>query len=150
MDKVVELWGKYNKYSKELSLHLGRTNNVVGEYAEYLAWKYTNGSLLDASNASADIRAPDGTLYQVKSRKVKDTLTTQLSVIRSWNFNFLFVILFNQDGLVLKSVISPASVAEEYGKKNKHQNGWVISTTNKFLCDSRNIDVTDSIKSIGL
>jgi hypothetical protein len=148
MDEVVDLWRKYNEYSKRLFLILGRTSNIVGEYAEYLAHKYTGGLLLNASNASADIRAPDGTLYQVKSRKINGTPTTQLSVIRSWEFDFLFVILFDQDGLVLKSIISPVSIAKEYGKKNNHQNGWVITTTNKFLCDSRNIDITERVKKL--
>jgi hypothetical protein len=148
MDEVIELWKKYNEYSKRLSFALGRTGNVVGEYAEYLAWKYTGGSLFNASNASADIQALDGTLYQVKSRKIDGTPITQLGVIRSWEFDFLFVILFDRDGLVLKSIISPVSIAKEYGKKNDHQNGWVITTTNKFLCDPRSTDITEHVKKL--
>ena len=147
MDEVVELWKKYNEYSRRLSFILGRTGNIVGEYAEYLAQKYTGGILLNVSNSSADIQLSDGTLYQVKSRKIDGNLTTQLSIIRSWEFDFLFVILFDQDGLVLKSIISPVSVAKEYGKKNKHQNGWVITTTNQFMYDPRNIDITDGVKN---
>ena len=147
MDEVVELWKKYNEYSRRLSFILGRTGNIVGEYAEYLAQKYTGGILLNASNSSADIQLSDGTLYQVKSRKIDGNLTTQLSIIRSWEFDFLFVILFDQDGLVLKSIISPVSVAKEYGRKNKHQNGWVITTTNQFMYDPRNIDITDGVKN---
>ena len=143
MDEVVELWKKYNEYSRRLSFVLGRTSNIVGEYAEYLAQKYTGGILLNASNSSADIQLSDGTLYQVKSRKIDGTLRTQLSIIRSWEFDFLFVILFDQNGLVLKSIISPVSAAREYGKKNKHQNGWVITTTNQFMYDPRNIDITE-------
>jgi hypothetical protein len=148
MDEVIELWKKYNEYSKQLSIALGRTSNIVGEYAEYLARKYTDGLLLKTSNASADIQAPDGTLYQVKSRKIKNNSTTQLSVIRSWEFDFLFVILFDQDGLVLKSILSPVSIAKEYGKRNDHQNGCVITTTKEFLCDSRNIDITEKVKKL--
>ena len=147
MDEVVELWKKYNEYSRRLSFVLGRTSNIVGEYAEYLAQKYTGGILLNASNSSADIQLSDGTLYQVKSRKIDGTLRTQLSIIRSWEFDFLFVILFDQNGLVLKSIISPVSAAREYGKKNKHQNGWVITTTNQFMYDPRNIDITDGVKN---
>ena len=147
MDEVVELWKKYNEYSRRLSFVLGRTSNIVGEYAEYLAQKYTGGILLNASNSSADIQLSDGTLYQVKSRKIDGTLRTQLSIIRSWEFDFLFVILFDQDGLVLKSIISPVSVAKEYGRKNKHQNGWVITTTNQFMYDPRNVGITDGVKN---
>jgi hypothetical protein len=149
MDEVIELWKKYNEYSERLSFALGRTGNIVGEYAEYLAQKYTGGSLLKASNASADIQAPDGTYYQVKSRKINGNLTTQLGVIRSWEFDSLFVILFDRDGKVLKSIISPVSIAKEYGKKNNHQNGWIITATQEFLYDSRSIDITEDVKKLG-
>lgn len=148
VDEVTDLWNKYNEYSQKLADALGRSNNIVGEYAEYLAQKYTGGKLLSLSNISADIRAEDGTLYQVKSRKIKGNLTTQLNVIRSWEFDFLFVILFAGDGAVEKALLSPVSVTKEYGKKNNHQNGWVITTTHNFLHDSRNKDITCHLKKL--
>jgi hypothetical protein len=147
VDEVIDLWKKYNEYSKKLADVLGRTNNIVGEYAEYLAQKYTGGDLLDPANVSADIRATNGTLYQVKSRRVNGS-STQLNVISSWNFDFLFVILFDQYGAVEKALLSPVSVAKEYGKKNNHQNGWVITTTHKFLHDPRNKDITSHVKKL--
>lgn len=73
--EVTDLWNKYNEYSQKLADALGRTNNIVGEYAEYLAQKYTGRELLEFSNSNVDIQAEDGTLYQVKSRKVKGSLT---------------------------------------------------------------------------
>ena len=122
VSEVTDLWNKYNEYSQKLADALGRTNNIVGEYAEYLAQRYTGGELLPLSNISADLEAEDGTLYQVKSRKIQGNLTTQLNVIRSWNFDFLFVILFVPDGAVEKALLSPASVAQEYARKNYHHN----------------------------
>ncbi len=59
-----DLWKEYNQYSKKLVDRLGKTNNIVGEYAEHLAQKYTGGELLKSSNPSADIKAVDGKLYQ--------------------------------------------------------------------------------------
>jgi hypothetical protein len=86
-DEVTELWNKYNEYSQKLAKALGRANNIVGEYTEYLALQYIGGELLKSSNTSADIRAKDRTLYQIKCRKIKNNLTTQLNVIRTWEFD---------------------------------------------------------------
>lgn len=104
VEQVKDLWLKYNEYSNKLALALGRTSNIVGEYAEYLAHSHYGGRLLDISGASADIQTPDGNRYQVKSRRVKGTPTTQLNVIRSWDFDFLVVILFDADGGIAGSV----------------------------------------------
>jgi hypothetical protein len=142
MSEIVELWKSFNASAELLKEELGRTSNLVGEYAEYLINEHVKGVLLKASNASADIKGEDDKLYQVKARKISTTITTQLSIIRSWNFDYLAVILFNKHGNVLKAIISPKEVSENYAIKNNHQNGWVITTTKEFLNDSRNIDIT--------
>ncbi len=147
-DEVTQLWNKYNEYSQKLAKALGGTNNIVGEYAEYLALQHIGAELLEISNSSADIRAKDGTLYQVKCRKIKNNLTTQLNVIRSWKFNFLFVILFAPDGAVKKALLSPVFVSQEYARENAYQHGWIITTTYDFLHDSRNQDVTSQVKKL--
>jgi hypothetical protein len=89
MSEVVKLWKKYNECSQQLSSALGRTNNIVGEYGEYLAQKYTAGRLLETSKQSADIKTCDGNLYQVKARTIKSSRPESLSIIRSWKFDFL-------------------------------------------------------------
>jgi hypothetical protein len=145
MEDVKNLWLKFNEYSNKLTVALGRTSNIVGEYAEYLAHKHYGGRLLEISGASADIEAPDGTLYQVKSRKIKGSTSTQLNVIRSWEFDYLVVVLFEATGAIKKAVQVPVEVAKEYGASNRHQNGWVITTSQKFLSDHRAIDITVSL-----
>jgi hypothetical protein len=145
MEDVKDLWLKFNEYSNKLTIALGRTSNIVGEYAEYLAHKHYGGRLLEISGASADIESTDGSLYQVKSRKIKGSVSTQLNVIRSWDFDFLVVILFESSGAVKKAVEVPVDVAKEYGTKNSHQNGWVITTSQKFLSDQRVKDITVSL-----
>ena len=145
MEDVKDRWLKFNEYSNKLTIALGRTSNIVGEYAEHLARKDYGGRLLEISGASADIEAPDGTLYQVKSRKIKGSPSTQLNVIRSWEFDFLVVILFEASGAIRKAVQVPVEVAKEYGTSNSHQNGWVITTSQKFLSDHRSTDITVSL-----
>lgn len=148
MKNITELWKEYNSASELLMQKLGRTSNLVGEYAEYLVNEYLSGELLTASNASADIRTQNGDLYQVKSRKIANNLTTQLSVIRSWNFNYLTVVLFAKNGSIKRALICSRLVSEKYAVANQHQNGWVISTTNSFLNDENHIDITKELRSL--
>jgi hypothetical protein len=114
MEEVKDLWQKFNEYSNKLAAVLGRTNNVVGEYAEYLTHQYYGGRLLEISGSSADIETKEGKLYQVKSRKITGSSTTQLSVIRSWEFDYLVVILFDEYGAIKKALEVPVEVAKEY------------------------------------
>jgi len=148
MEEIKELWLKFNEYSNKLTVALGRTSNIVGEYAEYLAHKHYGGRLLEISGVSADIEALDGTLYQVKSRKIKKTTATQLNVIRSWDFDILVVILFEDNGLIKKAIEVPVHIAKEYGRQNNHQNGYVITTSQKFLNDPRSTDITTLLSAL--
>jgi len=148
LNEIKGLWLKFNEYSNKLADALGRTNNIVGEYAEYLAHKHYGGSLLEISGASADIETTDGARYQTKARKIKRTPSTQLSVIRSWDFDFLVVILFDSNGAVRQALEVPVEVAKEYGKSNSHQNGWVITTSENFLNDKRAKDISASLSEL--
>ena len=148
MDDTKDLWLKFNEYSNKLAAALGRTSNIVGEYAEHLAHKHYGGRLLKISGSSTDIKAVDGTLYQVKSRKIKGTPSTQLNVIRSWHFDYLVVILFDANGAVKKALEVPVEIAKEYGVANSHQNGWVITTSQKFLNDTRSKDITVPLSAL--
>lgn len=148
MNEIVYLWKIYNSSVELLKAKLNRTSNIVGEYAEYLIKEYLDGELLTASFTSADIKAPNGKLYQVKSRKITNGLTTQLGIIRSWDFDFLTIILFDTNGSIIKGLIYPKSIAEKYAKENEHQNGWVISTTTEFLNDENRLDITQNLREI--
>lgn len=148
MKETAELWKEYNITTELLKQRLGRTSNLLGEYAEYLVNEHLKGEILTASNSSADIQTPNGNLYQVKSRKISNNLTTQLSIIRSWNFDYLAVVLFNKKGSVIKGLICSKLISEKYGTYNEHQNGWVISTTNIFLNDENHIDITNQLREL--
>jgi hypothetical protein len=145
---VKSLWRKFNVTANELSIALGRTKNIVGEYAEHLANQFYRGNLLNVSGASADIEMPDGTRYQVKSRKISGSPTTQLNVIRSWDFDFLVVILFNEIGDVYRAIELPMLAAKEYAKESARQGGCIITTSRAFLCDPRGRDITEAISTL--
>ena len=143
-EKITTLWFKYNEYTDQLAKALG-TKNILGEYAEYLAHKYYGGKKLPPSHPGADIEA-NGNKYQVKGRQSDDP--THLSIIRSWNFDHLVVILFNKDGSVKQALEVPVGVAREYAVHNKYLNGGVITTTKNFLSDERSKDITVKIQKI--
>ena len=148
MTKIKELWKNYNNAANALQDTLGRTSNIVGEYAEHLTAKYYDGELLAASHKSADVKVTHNNteiLYQVKARKLKKLTSSQLGIIRSWDFNFLVVIIFDSDGIILKALEVPVNIAQEYAKENDHQNGWVITTTKDFLNNSSSRDITKLI-----
>jgi len=148
MTEIQELWTNYNSAANALQNTLGRTSNIVGEYAEHLTAKYYNGELLPASHKSADVKVTHNNteiLYQVKARKLKKLTSSQLGIIRSWDFNFLVVIIFDSDGIILKALEVPVIIAREYAKENDHQNGWVITTTQDFLNNSSSRDITELV-----
>lgn len=142
---IVSTWKEYNEISMQLSSELGRTENIVGEYGEHLINKYLNGNLLEPSSKSADIEK-DGKLYQVKTRRVDEGTTTQLGIIRSWDFDYLAVILFDKHGMVQRAQIIPSSVAREIAVGNDYQSGYVITTNRNFFYCRRYKDITSAIK----
>lgn len=150
MNNIQEAWFKYNEYTNQLTYMLGGTSGIVGEYAEYLTHQHYGGTRLQASSKGVDIEGMDGKKYQVKSRKINDIPTTQLGIIRSWGFDYLIVIIFDLTGRVRKALEISASVAREFAKSNKHQNGYVITTTAAFLNDPRGKDITNTMRAIQL
>lgn len=145
-EDISDLWLKYNDYANRLSKALGRTSNIVGEYAEYLTLNVYGGKLLRASASSADIQTLDGKLIQVKARKVKgDKLSgVGLGIIRSWEFDTLLIVLFKNEGQLKQVLEVPVDVAKEYAVKNSHQHGWVITTNRTFLDDFRIKNMTEA------
>ncbi|TFH88893.1 hypothetical protein ELS82_25380 [Vibrio ouci] len=146
-DETKQLWFDFNLSANKLSDKL-RTRNLVGEYAEWLAAEYYGAKLLPVSESSADLIANNGVKYQVKARRQQKLESTQLSIIRSWNFDFLVVILFDLKGNLIKVIESPMKISREHAKPNSRQNGWVITTSKKFLNDPRNKDITNSISKL--
>jgi hypothetical protein len=148
MQNINQHWLQFNVSSNALTEALGRTANIVGEYAEYLSNQFYGGKLLDVSGSSADLICAAGNLYQVKARKLDSLRASQLGIIRSWDFNYLVVIIFDKNGSILKGLEVPVEIAKKYGVYNKHQNGYVITTTKMFLTDPSNKDISSSLSTI--
>lgn len=144
--EIFDSWKKYNEASSQLFKLLNLTNNHVGDFAEYLTAKLFNGTILPASNKSSDVKDEHGLTYQVKARRIANTFSTQLGSIRSWDFDFLIIVLFGENGEIKLAKKVSKDVAYEYAATNKHQNSKVLSTTKIFLNDPRIVDLTESFK----
>lgn len=128
-----------------------RTANApTGDYAEYLVATHTRGELAPNSEKSWDVRADDGTLIQVKARVSppgSGSGTRQLSVIRTWDFDVLAVVLFDDDFSILRAVMVPAQLAREQSKFVAHVNGSRIMATDGFLSQEGATDLTEELRA---
>lgn len=145
---IIKLWKKYNKASKELTEAMESTTNEVGEFAELLAAEYYNAERLPVSNKSADLETPDKNLIQVKSRKLDKISSTNLNVIRSWDFDILVVIIFNREGDILIAIEIGVEDAKALAKPNKHQNGHLLTTNKELLNHEKAKDITQELKAL--
>lgn len=145
---VISAWYKYNKAYKSLTQIMGGTKNIVGEFSEKLAALYYKTGQLTASHPSCDIIDRKGRRIQVKSRRLENISTTQLNVIRSWDFDVLLVILFSEDGDIHKAIEITSEAAKKYAKFNKHQNGWIITTSTSFLAGEDVKDITQKLRKL--
>ena len=147
-ENLISLWKNYNNASFLLTKAMGGTANEVGEFAEHLVCKYYNAKQLEASQKSADLITEDGKLIQVKSRKIEQLTSTNLNVIRSWDFNILVVVLFSKVGNILKAIEIDSIIAKQLAKFNTHQNGYILTTSKELLENNRSKDITKFLQSI--
>ena len=151
---TIELWKQYNIATNEIHNAMGGTANIVSEFAEKLVASLYRGKQMRASEKSADVIFRDfhdggkEKLIQVKSRRKKKLTSSSLGIIRSWDFHYLVVVLFAVDGTVIKAIEIDVDTAKSIATPNKHQNGWVITTSSSLLENSNARDITDDLNSI--
>lgn len=99
-------------------------NSPLGDYTEYLVAEALGGELEANSKKSYDIATPDGITYQVKGRRMTGTSgDRQLSVIRSWEFDYLIGVLFDVDLNLVRAAKVPMQAVKEDSYTAKHANG---------------------------
>ena len=136
------LWKQFSTLQTQISKIIGRSSNILGEVSERIVATFHDGKLLAASSASADVILPDGKRIQVKSRTPRQTLTTSLGIVRSWDFDILAVLLFDEFGDIIFGGEIDVDSTRKHAVANRHQNGWVITTINNFLNDPRMKNLT--------
>jgi len=107
------------------------SNSPTGDYAELLACKKFNLKPAPNSTKSYDATDNKGKRYQIKSRRLTAENETQLlGVIRyleTAKFNFLIVVIFNEDFSVKNYYKMSKKIVMKYAKYSKHQNGHILN-----------------------
>ncbi|RFC55015.1 hypothetical protein [Brumimicrobium aurantiacum] len=146
-DKIQKHWKQFNISANAIANELMRSKNIVAEMTEFYSHQYYSGEKLNVSSKGIDIIS-NSKSYQVKGRKVGEKIkSTSLGIIRSWDFDFLTVLMYNNEGEIIKAIEIPSNAAKEISKQNKHQNGWVISTNSKLFNHVLTKDITLDLKS---
>lgn len=121
------------------------TTNFVGEMGEMLAHQVYGGKLYGNSHKSADLEAADGTLYQVKTRRV--LRGSKFGSLRSFGFDHVIAIMLTPGYDVEKAMRIPVAVVQEYVRRSEHTNASSFTPTRKLLADPRVEDVTELFKA---
>lgn len=125
------------------------SNAPAGDYAELLVQRATQGQLAPGSNKSWDVMTPGHKRLQVKARVLTpENPSRQLSPIRSWGFDELVVILFDDDFAIFRAVFLDTAVAKEASKWRDHVNGWILFARDDLLSSGR--DRTSEIAALAI
>lgn len=130
--ETIRLWKIYCVVQKSIAEAMGRTKNIVGEFAEQLVCQYYKGKLANKSQKSYDFLVK-GKRFQVKSRMINQYDGVQLSDFQNWNFDFLVVVIFSpRTGKVLRAGKFKKEDAEVFAKEKKSNKRSIIITSKKF------------------
>jgi hypothetical protein len=120
------------------------SNAPAGDYAELLIQRTTSGELAPNAQKSWDVKAASQERIQVKARVLTpENPSRQLSPIRSWDFDTLAVVLFDDDFSVVRAVSLDIEVVRAVGVWRKHVNGWIVFARDDLLADG--VDMTNEV-----
>ena len=116
-------------------------------YTEVLAAAHYQGSRTQ-DGTPWDVLAGDG--RRVKLRALIASATGEgppraLRAIKSWDFDILLVVLFDNTYGIAHATEVPASEAEQAATFAPKNNGYVLMATDDFL-DERGTDVTEALR----
>jgi hypothetical protein len=121
------------------------SNAPTGDYAEWLVQQLTGGVLAPQSQKSWDVETADGGRVQVKARALTpENASRQLSPIRSWGFDQLAVVLFDDSFSVLRVVFIDCDHARQQGVWRAYVRGWILIARDEFL--TLGVDRTDDVR----
>lgn len=143
MENKIELWQMYCAIKKVIAKKF-RTNNIEGEITEELIAKFYGGELAKASSKGYDFKV-DSLKYQVKARMAKNgKITGGLSDIHSWDFDYLVVALYNEDGTFKLVKELTNAEAKQMAYKGKGREVISVSSVKKQGVGK---DITAAIKT---
>jgi len=109
-------------------------NNPIGDIAEALVALHYAGERGSFSQASWDVRTPEGELLQVKAlRRTGAKTRRNLSPVRSDGYDAVIVVIFTEDLRVDEAIRIPQPVVNELFAWREHVAGRIITVTRKLL-----------------
>jgi hypothetical protein len=123
-------------------------NNPIGDIAEALVALHYGGERGSFSQASWDVRTPEGELLQVKAlRRTGAKTRRNLSPVRSDGYDAVIVVIFTEDLRVEQAIRVPQPVVNELFAWRDHVAGRVITVTTKLFDHPKvsSIDLSDEL-----
>ena len=125
-------------------------NNPVADYCEWLVSTKLSLRLENNSRSGHDALGPDGTRYQIKSRRVTpNNKSVQLSAIRGLdrhNFDCLIGVIFEADFSIRYAAQVPHEVVAERATFREHTNAHVFHLRRTIFEDHRVSDITARLR----
>lgn len=118
-------------------------NNPVGDIAEVLVHAHYGGERGGFAQAGWDVRTVEGDRIQVKAaRNTATNKRTNLSPIRDSEYDYVVVVIFDEDFKVTEGLRFPRELVEERFSPTAHVNGRVVKLTEALRSDPR-VEVVD-------
>ncbi len=153
---VSELLRLHANVAKELRSRnvLRSANNPTGDLAEYLFCRAFGWIQAPNSERSIDATGADGTLYQIKGRRIfKHNSSRQLSAIRDLgaaNFDMLAGVLLGEYYDVIRAALIPRGVVVERATYVPHTNSHKFMLSDSVWDVRGVIDVTAELRAVKL
>lgn len=137
---AAQLLADWAAVMRELRLRgiIRTNNNPAGDIAEAVVASYYGGERGSFSQAGWDVKTPGGERIQVKA--LRRTLTgsrRNLSPIRDGDYDWVVVVIFDEDFRVTEGLRFRREVVEELFPHKAHVNGRVITVTEVLRSDPR-------------
>lgn len=112
-------------------------NNPIADIAEYLVADHFGVEPEPPNNKSYDIRTLDGSRIQVKALRRTKSTRRGLSALRSFEFDYVAVVIFESDMSLVEVLMIPLDAVKDHMGWSKTWNANRLSITRKLREDPR-------------
>ena len=127
-------------------------NNPVGDIAEAIVATHYGGERGAFSQSGWDVTTPDGERIQVKAMRLTPTSNRRnLSPIRDRNYDFVVVVIFDENFQVTEGLRFSRKVVEELFEHHAYVNGRIITVTKALRAHPlvETVELTDAAVRLG-
>jgi len=137
---LLALWSSVMQELRQRGV-IRSSNNPIGDYGERLVADRLGLTLNTNSTAAYDAVAPDGTRYQIKSRRLlTPRASRQLGAVRNLEkdgFDHLIVVLLGPTFQLLELWRLPIDLVREHAVFRAHVNAHILQAQGAVLRDRR-------------